>query len=233
MTGSSVRPRSTSPSPWPHRSSSSATARRSPGTGGAARRARSAPPTGQGRAEAVVDAVTEREVAGAVATDVEHVGWGYGGGVTVGRGQADDDLGARRDGDPAELDRRHGVAERRVRHGRVEAKQLLDGSGQPRRVGAQLGELARIAEQGDHTVADQARRRVVAGDDQLKDRGEQLPGVEPLVPVAGADQRADQVVAGRARASPRRALRASPPRRRTPAWPRRTAPASTSARAAR
>jgi hypothetical protein len=44
-----------------------------------------------------VDAVTEGEMAGAGAADVEHVGVGERGKVTAGRGKADDDLGAFRD----------------------------------------------------------------------------------------------------------------------------------------
>ena len=73
-----------------------------------------------------------------------------------------------------------------MRDRRVEAQQLLDASGQQPRVGAQRGELARVAQQGDDTVADEARRRVVPGDDQLKDRGEQLSGVQTFVAVAGS-----------------------------------------------
>ena len=53
-----------------------------------------------------------------------------------------------------------------------------------------------MLEQGDDAVADEARGRVVAGDDQLEDRRQQLLGAEPLVAVAGADQPAHEVVAG-------------------------------------
>ncbi len=97
---------------------------------------------------------------------------------------------------PAEghgLDR---VTERRVGNGRVEAEQLLDGRGDLVGVAPELGELGRVAEEGDDAVADEAGGGVVAGDDQLEDRREQLLVVEPLVAVAGADQRADEIVAG-------------------------------------
>ena len=55
-------------------------------------------------------------------------------------------------------------------------------------------QLIRVAEQGDDAVADEARGRVVPGDDQLEDGRAQLPGIEALVAVTGGDQGADEVV---------------------------------------
>ena len=80
--------------------------------------------------------------------------------------------------------------------GCVEAEQLLDGRGDLRRGHAELGELDRVAKESDDAVADEAGGRVVAGDDELEDRREQFLVVEPLVAVAGADQPADEIVAG-------------------------------------
>ena len=78
----------------------------------------------------------------------------------------------------------------------VVAEELLHGLGDPRGVGAELGELSRVAEQRDEAVADEAGGCVVTGDDQLKDRREQLLAVEALFSVAGVDQIGDEVVAG-------------------------------------
>ena len=78
----------------------------------------------------------------------------------------------------------------------VVTEELLDGLGDLGGVGAELGQLLRVAEQGDDAVADEAGGGVVTGDDQLEDRREQLLVVEPLFSVAGVDQTTDEVVAG-------------------------------------
>ena len=149
---------------------------------------------GERGAEAVMDAVPEGEMADARTVDVEHLGIVVGVLVAVRRRQADDDLGAGRNRHAAQFDRFDGVSKRRVRDRRVEAQELLQRRLEPFGIATQQRQLTRVAEQGDDAVADEARGRVVTGDDQLEDRREQLPGVEALVPVAGGDQGADEVV---------------------------------------
>ena len=143
---------------------------------------------GQRRTETVMDAVTEREVTGLIPVEVELLGAGVSVRVPVRRGQADDDLFTGGDRHATESERRRRVAKRRMRDRCVVAQELIHGFGDPRGVGAELGELSRVAEQGDEAVADEAGGCVVTGDDQLKDRREQLLAVEALFSVAGVDQ---------------------------------------------
>ena len=53
-----------------------------------------------------------------------------------------------------------------------------------------------MVEEGDDTVADQARGRVVSGDDQLEQAGQQLLVGEPVVVFSRRQQDADEIVAG-------------------------------------
>ncbi len=59
-------------------------------------------------------------------------------------------------------------------NGSGETHQLLDGRAHVAEVLEQRGELIRVVEEGDDAVADQARGRVVTGDDQLEQAGEQF-----------------------------------------------------------
>ena len=63
----------------------------------------------------------------------------------------------------------------------VIAEELLHGLGIPFGMAPEPGQLSRDAKQGYDAVPDEAGGRVVAGDDELKDRREQFLGVEPLV----------------------------------------------------
>ena len=141
-----------------------------------------------------MDAVSEGEMAGARPFDVEHLGIVVDTLVAIRRRQADDDLGPGRNRHAAQFDRFDGVSKRRVRDRRVETQELLQRRRQPIRIVTQRRQLTRVAEQGDDAVADEAGGRVVAGDDQLEDRREQLPGIEALVTVASGDQGTDEVV---------------------------------------
>src|SRR5438552_653945 len=114
-----------------------------------------------------MDAVPEGEVAACGSIDVEQV-WGRVlSRVPVGGSQADDHLRPGGDGRLTDVDRRNRVAKGGMRNGCVVAEELLDGGGDPGRVGLQTVELLRVSEQGDDAVPDEAGGRVVAGDDQL------------------------------------------------------------------
>ena len=100
-----------------------------------------------------------------------------------------------RDLDAAELDRLGRHPERRVRDRRGEAHELLDGVGDAAGIVAQDAPLVRMVEQRDDAVADQARRGVVAGDDQLEEARQQLL-LGQAVAVGTGEQDGDEVVAG-------------------------------------
>ena len=53
-----------------------------------------------------------------------------------------------------------------------------------------------MVEQGDDAVADQARGRVVAGDDQLEQAGQQLLVAQPVAVFSRREQDAHEIVAG-------------------------------------
>ena len=72
--------------------------------------------------------------------------------------------------------------------------QLLDRRGDQGRVLTQEAPLIGVAEEVDHSVADQAGRRVVTGHDQLEQTAEQLLLREPVVVVAGCHQHVDEIV---------------------------------------
>ena len=127
MTGSSVRPRRTKPSPWPQRSASTGTASAELGK----------PPeqpaeckltlhAGERGTETEVDAVPERDVVEIRTIDVEDLRLAKSSRVAVGCGQTHDHLRTRRDGHAGDLDRLDRVPERRVRDGRVVPKEFLD-----------------------------------------------------------------------------------------------------------
>ena len=151
---------------------------------------------GQRRAETVMDAMPEGEVTGLIPVEVERLGARVSVRVTVRGGQADDDLRTGGDRHATECERRCCVSKRRMRHRCVVAEEFLHGLWELGGVGAELCQLDGVAEQGDEAVADEAGGCVVTGDDQLKDRREQLLAVESLLTVAGIDQPADEVVAG-------------------------------------
>ena len=140
------------------------------------------------RPQTVMDAVSKRQMARTFPVDVEHLGVRVLRRVPIGCGEADDDLRTGRNGRLAEVDRRDRVAERRVRHRGVVAQQLFYRDGELRRIGPERGELFGLPQQRDHAVADEARGRVVTGDDQLEDRRQQLLRAESLLAVTGSDQ---------------------------------------------
>ena len=88
------------------------------------------------------------------------------------------------------------VPERGVRNRCVVANELLDRVGQQHRIAAHERKLFRVGEQGDDSVADEARGRVVARDDELEDRRQELLFAELLVAVARVEQRAHQGIIG-------------------------------------
>src|SRR5262249_31423704 len=117
-------------------------------------------------------------------------------GVAVGGCHGDDYLRAGWDRGSADRHRLDGVAERRVRYGRVVAKDFLYGGGAAGGVGAQYCELGWMPQEADDPIADQAGRGVVAGDDQLEQRREQLLLRQAFVAVASRDQAADEIIRG-------------------------------------
>ncbi len=149
----------------------------------------------EGRADAVVMPVPERQVAVLAPRDVEPVGIVELFGIAVGGGEQDHRLLSLRDVDVTDRDvlQRHAAREL---HGRVIAQQLLDGAAGEERVGAQQLELLEVAQQGERAVADQVHGRFVPGDEE-QDAGREQLGLAQLV--AGflrRDERAEQVVTG-------------------------------------
>src|SRR5262249_16007734 len=88
--------------------------------------------------------------------------------------QRDDDLRAFGDLDAGNDDRLGRVAESRMGDGCVIAKQLFYGTWNLTRIVSQSVELRRMTQQSDRAVAEQARRGVVSGNDELEDGREQL-----------------------------------------------------------
>ena len=84
-----------------------------------------------------------------------------------------------------------------MRHWRVVSEHLFHRRDEPVRFGTQERELAGVTQQADQSVADQAGGRVVARHDQLEQRREQLLLGEPRIAVAGLQQGADEIVAGK------------------------------------
>ena len=107
--------------------------------------------------------------------------------------QAHQHLLAGGDLDAVEHDGLGGHAEGGVRHGGVEAQQLLDRGGDLVEVGDEGAELVGVVEQGHHAVADEAAGRVVAGDHELEQARQHLLAGE-LLALAGGDQHAHEVV---------------------------------------
>ena len=118
--------------------------------------------------------------------DVEGVRVVVGGGVAVGPGDAHQDLLVGGDRDAVELHRLGGDAEGRVRHRRREPDELLDRSRQQGRLVVEEPELVGTVEEGDDAVADEARGRVVAGDDELEEAREQLLPAQAALLVSSA-----------------------------------------------
>ncbi len=143
-----------------------------------------------------MDAVAEREVSHVGPIEVEPVRIGVLVGIAVRRCQVDDDLRTRRDRHATDVDLLERIAEGRVRHRCVVAEDLLDHVRDPRRIRPQTRPRARVAEERDDAVADQAGRGVVPRDDQLEDGREQLFLVEPFLAVTRRDQGAHQRVVG-------------------------------------
>ena len=70
------------------------------------------------------------------------------------------------------------------------AEELLDGSGDQARGGAQPGHLGGVIQQSHEPVADQVHRRLEAGDQQERAQRHHLRRPD----LVGRDERADQVV---------------------------------------
>ena len=133
---------------------------------------------------------------GAIAGDIELVGFVVDGGIPVGRGGVGDDQCAGRDHDSGEFDILEGDAQgapgdRGVPH------RFLD------RVGGQLGVLGQqcplvgVIAEHLHRGGELVSSGVGAGNQQAHDQHAQLVGVEPIAIVFGADQLGDQVVGQR------------------------------------
>lgn len=152
--------------------------------------------SGEGGAEAVVDAVAEGEVVAGAAGDVEAVGVGEVAGIAVGGSEADEEHGAGGKVDAGHGDGAGGGAEQAM-HGGVPPEDFLDGGGE--QVGA-IGEelcLVGVRGEGGGTVADQVRGGFVAGDEEQDGEQGDLGCGEGLgvVGVARRDEAADEIVA--------------------------------------
>ena len=151
---------------------------------------------GQRRAQAVMDAVAERQVPRGLPAEVQPVRVGVPARVTVRRAQRDDHRIAAADGRPADLDRLGGEPVGRVVDRVHVPEQFLHRAGEQRRVGLQPGELARIEQQCERAAGDQVDRGLMSGHQQQEHHGDQLVLPEPVPLVPGRDQRGKQVVGG-------------------------------------
>ncbi len=152
--------------------------------------------SGQRRAQAVMDPVAEAEVRSIAPADVQDIGGWEPARIAVGRRQAHQHLFMCGYLHAVERHRLGRHPERGVRDRGGEPDELVDRGGKPCGIGQQGLELAGVIQQGHHSVADQAGRGVVAGDDELEQARQELLGGE-RVAFGGGDQDADQVV-GRA-----------------------------------
>ena len=175
--------------------------------------------SGERGAEAVVRAVAEREVTRDRSPDVEALGVRELAVVEVCGTPDEHDPRPGGDRDPVQLDLPHRGARQHLRR-RLDAQHLLDGRGEQRRVGDERGALVGMAGEQLGAVPDQARRGVVAGDEEQEREPEELLVGQVLAVGLGGDQRAHEVVARRdpalRRAARRRGRRCSWRRRRSP-----------------
>jgi hypothetical protein len=173
----------------------------------------------QRRSEAVVDAITEGDVALRVAREVEPVRFRPMPLVAIGRRPDEPDAGASRD-DPAVQRDRAGRGPRQHLDRRVEPEELLDRRGRDRRLGAQQVPLVRVSIEVQERVRDQPGRRGDARDEQEHRAPEDLVGAHLAGPL-GRDQEGHEVLAGRDPALRRRILHVRPQRIATGDRPRR------------
>ena len=175
-TGSDESPRRTRPSPWFQCSSDGSTASRMPREpASSARNAMTASSRARRAPRQWWMPWPNARWSGDCAAYVEDVRVVVASRVPARCGQVDDHLHAGRDdASPAIVTSCGGVAERRVGDRRVVAQELLDSLGDERRVGHQRIALVRVRQEGGDSVADQGRRGVVPGDDELEQRRQQL-----------------------------------------------------------
>ncbi len=132
---------------------------------------------------------------GRVPGDVETVGIGEDGRVPAGGGHQDDHAVTAGEGVPA--DSRLGERDpHRELGGRVVAEHLLDGRRGELRSFAQQSELVGIAQQSDHSVADEVDARLHARDQQEHADAEDLGCGEDLALLLHPDEHAQQVIGG-------------------------------------
>ena len=152
-------------------------------------------------AETEVLADSEADVRIGRAVDLERVGVFEHGLVSVRRGIEQTEVLAGRDllavqleildGRPAELDHRRGPADDLLRRLRDE-----------REIRPELRELSRVLDQSEHPAARGVAGRLVAGDDEKREVGEQLEGRDLAAPEIGVREDAHDVIGGIRRPGP-------------------------------
>ena len=100
-----------------------------------------------------------------VARTVKAVGFGEFALVTVGRSQQQEHVLAGRNSAALQLYLLHGSSKNHLDR-RIIAQDLFDQRRHERTVSPHLGQLLRMGEQAEHRIADQIRRRLVAGQQQ-------------------------------------------------------------------
>ena len=142
-----------------------------------------------------MDPLAERDVAGGVrAVDVEGVGLGEDIGLAVGGGEVEQDPRPR--GEVVAGERRVAGRDPPPRDlARLEAQDLLDGVGDQRRIGDELGPGVAARQQAGEAVADQVGDRLVAGERQaVDDRLDLVVGDVVGMGVVGVEQLGGEVV---------------------------------------
>lgn len=154
--------------------------------------------SGEGRAEAAVDAEGERQVPGGVGPgDVEPVRVGEHGGVPVGAAEGGDDGGTLRDQGAVHFCVLCRDAGRQL-GGAVVAEEFLDRAGGERRVGCERPPLrgAGLGQQRDGAVADEVHGGLEPGDEDEQRGGDELALGEPVAVFPGGDEGGQQAVVG-------------------------------------
>ncbi len=142
-----------------------------------------------------MDAVSQGEVPGGVAGEVEPVGLGEAARVPVGGGQGQQHGLPRGHGDAADGEVLDGEAPDGQRHRAVVAGQFLHRPVQQLRIRPQRGQLRGMGEQRGDGVADEMDGVLVSGDEDEEGQGHQLVLAQAVFLVAYGDERGEQVVA--------------------------------------
>ena len=140
-----------------------------------------------------MDAEAKRDVTIVASGNVEAIGLREVRRIPIGRADRGDDHRPFGDRAAVDLDVRVGDA-RRPLHRTVVPQQLLHRAVNQRRIVSQPAELVRMAQEGQHPIADEVDGRLMPRDEEQDAGGEQLPFAQLVARFFGGDQQAQQIV---------------------------------------